>query len=80
MPSQEEILRALATKKVNSQCPFCGDNNWYSNGTVTATMPVDANGSFVVGGGSIFPSVQIQCMSCGYIASFNAKVLGLQWE
>lgn len=76
--SQEErdkIAAEMRRKGFKNPCPWCGKPVWEVGPSVVAAVPLIAGGALVPNG-KLLPQIQL-ISPCGYIASFAAKLVGL---
>lgn len=57
-------------------CPICAADNW-SVGDHVIEIRVFQGKLQHVGGGNLYPYVQLICGTCGYTIFFNAIIMGL---
>jgi hypothetical protein len=72
---RDTVAAAMRAKSFSAPCPWCGSPNWEVGPSVVASVPVVAGGALAPSG-KMVPQVML-VSPCGYIASFAARLVGL---
>jgi predicted RNA-binding Zn-ribbon protein involved in translation (DUF1610 family) len=74
-PAQfQKIENWLTSKKLNPNCPSCGEKKWTPLDIISANT-VTAKGTTT--GETSIPMVQLACSNCGFIKLYAAVPMGL---
>jgi ribosomal protein S27E len=76
---QRQILERWMRSKAIVQCPACGDSRWdFARACYVRGLLEEGDADLTEGGGI----VRVSCGNCGYLAIFNAEMLGIRgvWD
>ena len=72
---QEEIIKALESKKATQSCPRCSTLQFEVIGETT--IPLTMSGDSMVWSAAQIPVVLVSCTNCGFIAQHASGPLGI---
>jgi hypothetical protein len=73
---QEDIIKALESKKATQPCPRCQNKQFEVIGEAAVSLTPE-RGSQWFGPAPAVPVILVSCNNCGYIAQHAAGLLGL---
>jgi hypothetical protein len=74
-PAQRQHLEEWVRSKRIVQCPACGQDRWrFADAAYVRALLEEGESDLTESGGV----VKIPCGSCGYVALFDAKTIGIR--
>jgi len=77
--SQQRTLKDWMRSKVVVQCPACGDNRWRFAEAAYVRALLEAGKTDLTEDEGV---VKVPCGNCGYVALFDAEMVGIRgvWD
>jgi predicted RNA-binding Zn-ribbon protein involved in translation (DUF1610 family) len=77
--SQQRTLKDWMRSKVVVQCPACGDNRWRFAAAAYVRALLEAGEADLTEDEGV---VKVPCGNCGYVALFDAEMVGIRgvWD
>ena len=74
-PTQRQVLERWMRSKAIVQCPACGEDRWLFAEASYLRALLEAGEADLAEGKGV---VKLSCGNCGYVALFDAEMLGIR--
>ena len=74
-PTQRQVLERWMRSKAIVQCPACGEDRWRFAEVAYVRTLLEAGEADLGEGKGV---VKVTCGNCGYVALFDAEMLGIR--